>query len=122
MCQDESLCLLEPVRKVESPDDRFECCGERGWTLGTTTLRFAFAEEECVVEAHPLGHICKSNPTHNGCATLREITLARARICVIQRGTHHSPKEGVSEKLQPLVVFMRTGLMTPRRVREGEPN
>ena len=91
MCQHEPLCLLVPVRKVDSPDDRFECCGERGWTLGATALCFAFAEEECIVEAHPLGHICKSNPTHNGCATLREITFAGARICVIQRGTHHGP-------------------------------
>ena len=113
VCQHESLCLRVPVGKVDSTDDRFECCGERSWTLGATTLRFAFAEEECIVEAHPLGHICKSNPTHDGSATLREITFARARVCLIQRRTHHCPKEGVPEKLQPLVVFMRTRLMTP---------
>lgn len=113
VCAHESLCLLVPVRKVDSPDDRFECCSERGRTLGATTLRFALAEEECIVKAHPLGHICKSNSTHNGCATLREITFARARICVIERGTYHGPEEGVSEKLQSLVVFMRTRLMTP---------
>jgi hypothetical protein len=110
------------VRKVDSANDCFECSGERRWAIGATALRLPFAKEECVVEAHPLGHIRKSNPAHDGCTTLREITFACARICVVQRGTHHSPKEGVSEKLQPLVVFMRTGLMTPRRVREGEPN
>jgi len=113
VCQHEPFCLLVPVGKVDSPNNRFERCGERGWTMGATALRFALAKEQCIVEAQPLGHICKSNPAHDGCATLGEIAFARARVCLIQRGTHHCSKEGISKKLQPLVIFMCTRLMTP---------
>jgi len=101
------------VSKVDGPDERFECCGERGRTPGAAALCFAFTEQEFIVEVHPLGDICESNPAHDGSTTLRQVSFACARISAVQRRAYNCTEERVSKEFKAFIIILRTRLMTP---------
>ena len=120
--EDEHSCSLPPGVEEDGAEHCLEGIREDRFLFPAAGLVFALAQQQLWADADPPTDFSERGGVHNRSSQLRELTLGKVGVVVVDVIGDGEPEHCIAEKLEALIRlgFIRFGAEAPVREREAK--